>query len=385
MVDFTSALYLGQRPLSVPFPPYLSVTTGKPAALYEPRLHQKVALEVASRQGLERGLLAPSTLHLFWDVISTLGRSSAVLLDEGMYPIGRWGALRAMMQGMPVTLFSSDNIEGLDKFIYTYRQQNRTPWIITDGWDIAKGKPAPLDIYLKLLKSCRESVLLVDDTQAFGVLGRQPTADFPYGSDGGGTLAYLSLKSPKIVAITSLAKGLGVPVAVLTGSEKRIRHYQQCSEIRVHTSPVSNLHAWAAWQSLETDRSIGNELREKLHQNVSLFRRTIQPIIPGGGWFSIQKLVLPNARITFRLYNQLKSQGIRSLLLANHQQPTVPEVAFCIRADHTAEAIMHTVRHIKRILNETSFHRKINNPSAHESLTNTPINESDPATIRFVG
>lgn len=371
MVDFTSALYLGQHPLSSSFPQHLSVTTGKPAALHEPHLHQVVAQEVARKQGLESGLLAPSTLHVFWDIITTLGRSNAVLIDEAMYPVGRWGSMRAALQGVPVASFPANDTERLGRLIHSYRQQNRIPWIVTDGWNVTQGKPAPLGQYLELLKSCSKSVLLVDDTQAFGILGQHPNARLPYGTGGGGCLPYLELQSPKILTITSLAKGLGVPVAVLAGSANQIRRYRQNSEVRVHTSPVSNLHAWAAWQALQNDRSTGDALRSQLYQNVVLFKQTVQPVSTTGGWFPIQKLALQEAQAVFALYHRLRQQGVQSLLLTNDRQPTVPEIAFCIRADHTTAVILDTCHQINAILNEDgSVRPKPRNLIHHEPLAN---------------
>ncbi len=351
MVDFTSALYLGQHPLSVSFPRHLSITTGKPAALYEPRLHQVVAQEVARKQGLERGLLAPSTLHVFWDIMATLSRSNAVLMDEATYPVGCWGAMRAMLRGVPVTTFPANDAEKLGQLIHSYRQQNRMPWIVTDGWNITQGQPAPLRLYLELLKPCREGVLLVDDTQAFGILGQQPNARLPYGTGGGGCLPYLGLQSPKILVVTSLAKALGVPVAVLAGSTKQIERYRQLSEVRIHTSPVSNLHAWVAWQSLQNDRVQGDTLRNRLYQNVTLFQRSVRSAATTGGCFPVQKLALASAKTVFLVYRHLRLKGIQPLLLANSQQPTVPEIAFCIRADHSTAAILYTCQQINAILN----------------------------------
>ena len=369
MIDFTSALYLGQHPLSVPFPQHLPVTTGKPAALYESCLHKDVAQAVARKQGMERGLLTPSTLHVFWDIVAVMARFGAMLIDEAIYPVGRWGAMRAVLQGLPVASYPANDAEQLARLIHSYRQQHRIPWIITDGWNVAQGQPAPLGLYLELLKPCREGVLLVDDTQAFGILGQHPTSALPYGIGGGGSLPHLSLQSPKILTITSLAKGLGVPVAVLAGSANRIERYRRNSTVRVHTSPVSNLHAWAAWDALQNDQLTGDTLRNRLYQNVRLFKQTVRPVTTTGGWFPVQKLTLPNATAVFSLYNQLRRQGIQSLLLANAQQPTVPEVAFCIRADHPTAAIVHTGRQIKAIMSETdSVHPKSHNLIHHESL-----------------
>ena len=284
MVDFTSALYLGSPHLTLPAG--LPLTTGRPAALREPDWHRRVAREVARRQGLETGLLAPSTLHLFWDVLALLPRSGVVFIDKAMYPVGQWGAARALLRGLPVVPFSAHDLPGLARQLHTYRQQGRTPWLLTDGWRLAAEGPAPLARYLHLLQPDPNSVLLIDDTQAFGVTGAKPTLRHPLGRGGGGTLPFLGLRHPQILTITSLAKGLGVPVAVLAGSRRWLSLYEQRSAVRVHTSPVSSWHAWAAAQALGLDARHGNAARQRLEQHIRQFRQELSAagIRAQGGW-----------------------------------------------------------------------------------------------------
>jgi 8-amino-7-oxononanoate synthase len=71
-LDFTSALYLGLGHASASLRPWDQLTTGAPAALVEPSDANAVARRVAALQGCERGLLAPSALHLFWDLFGAL-------------------------------------------------------------------------------------------------------------------------------------------------------------------------------------------------------------------------------------------------------------------------------------------------------------------------
>ncbi|PJJ60172.1 aminotransferase class I/II-fold pyridoxal phosphate-dependent enzyme [Hymenobacter chitinivorans] len=334
MVDFTSALYLGRPRLTLPA--HLPLTTGRPAALQEPDWHRHVGREVARRQGLETGLLAPSTLHLFWDVLALLPRSGVVFLDKAMYPVGQWGAARALLRGLPVVPFSAVDLPTLARQLHLYRQQGRTPWLLTDGWRLGGAGAAPLARYLQLLAPDPESVLLIDDTQAFGVLGARPTARQPLGVGGGGTLPFLGVQHPQVLTITSLAKGLGVPVAALAGSGAWLRRYEQRSTVRVHTSPVSNWHAWAAAQALEHDAACGNAARQRLARHIGEFRQRLRAagIRPRGGWFPVQKLVLPRASASLGLYQLLREEGFQTLLLADAARPTVPQVAFCLRADH---------------------------------------------------
>ncbi|UYZ64293.1 aminotransferase class I/II-fold pyridoxal phosphate-dependent enzyme [Hymenobacter weizhouensis] len=339
MLDFTSAHYLGSPRFAVPAG--LPLSTGRPAALQEPGWHRQVAAAVARRQGLETGLLAPSTLHLFWDVLALAPTTAAVFIDQAMYPVGQWGAARAALRGLPVVPFSADNndLAALGRLLHTYRQQGRTPWLLTDGWRPGADGPAPLARYQDLLRPDPRSVLLIDDTQAFGVVGEKPTVRQPLGRDGGGSLAYLGVRGPHLLCITSLAKGLGVPVAVLTGSRAWVARLARRGATRVHSSPVSNWHAWAAGQALQRDASgAGDAARQQLALRIGEFRRVLHGAgwAAGGGWFPVQKLALPTAAAALGLHCYLEQQGIRGLLLANAQRPAVPQVAFCLRADHSA-------------------------------------------------
>ena len=342
MLDFTSALYLGPRVL--PPPAGLLLSTGRPAALGEDDRARRVAREVARRQGLAAGLLAPSTLHLFWDVFRLVPDSGVVLLDQRLYPVGQWGSLRAHLRGLPVMSFRADDLVGLARLLHTYQQQGRTPWLVTDGWHPGRG-PAPLARYCALLAPHPGAVLLLDDTQAFGVLGAGPGPRNLLGQGGGGSLPWAGLDTksvaPEVLLITSLAKGLGVPVAVLAGRTGRLAQFRRRSETRVHTSPVSAWHAWAAEAALHHDARHGEAARRRLGLRIAQFRGELgrAGLRPRGGPFPVQKLVLARTTAALGLHQQLRQAGLETLLLAGETRPGVPEVAFCLRADHSAADI----------------------------------------------
>lgn len=355
VLDFTSALYLGAR--AVPFPAGLPLTSGKPAVLQEPPWQRAVAQEVARRQGLEAGLLAPSTLHLFWDVFRLAPRSAVVFIDRNMYPVGQWGSIRASLRGLPVVPFAATDLLGLAQQLHVYRQQGRVPWLVTDGWHLTAGRPAPLAEYLALLQQDASGVLLIDDTQAAGVLGAHPNTQLPLGYGGGGSLTYLGIKSAQTLTITSLAKGLGVPVAVLAGSAQQVARFAQRSDVRVHTSPVSNWHAWAAQETLCHDARYGDAARLRLWQRIAQFRKELAAagLSPAGGDFPVQKLRLPRATAALSLHHYLRERGIHCLLLADECRPAVPQVAFCLRADHAAAEIRRLTQCIRHAACRTSW------------------------------
>jgi 8-amino-7-oxononanoate synthase len=229
----------------------------------------------------------------------------------------------------------------LKKLLHTYQQQGRTPWLVADGYHLGRG-PAPLARYYAALTGCPGAVLLLDDTQGFGVVGRQPMAARPLGQGGGGSLAAVGLAEaaagPELLTITSLAKGLGVPVAVLAGRASRLRQFEQHSDTRVHTSPVSAWHAWAAAQALRLDARHGEAARLRLGRRIGQLRAALGRVglRPGGGWFPVQKLVPTRATAALGLHQQLRQAGINTLLLTGEHRPGVPEIALCLRADHSA-------------------------------------------------
>src|SRR5215471_10144570 len=113
-LDFTSALYLGLSHASASLRPWNQLMTGAPAALVEPPRADAVAQRLAALQGSERGLLVPSTLHLFWDLFGALaGDEVAIYTDVGVYPVVRWGVERAAARGVPVRGFAHHDPESL--------------------------------------------------------------------------------------------------------------------------------------------------------------------------------------------------------------------------------------------------------------------------------
>src|SRR5260370_33266405 len=102
MLDFTSVLYLGIRHAHHTLRPWAQLTTGRPAALEPAPEAVALAQDLAQLLGGERAVLAPSTLHLFWDLFDVLTRDHiAVYADEGTYPIAGFAIERAAATGSP--------------------------------------------------------------------------------------------------------------------------------------------------------------------------------------------------------------------------------------------------------------------------------------------
>ncbi|HMQ30287.1 MAG TPA: aminotransferase class I/II-fold pyridoxal phosphate-dependent enzyme [Chloroflexaceae bacterium] len=340
MLDFTSSLYLGMAHPRDALRPWAGLTTGRPAALGEPPGAAATAARLARLQGREAAVLATSTLHLFWDLGGMLdGSTTTIYLDDGAYPVARWGAERAAARGVAVRPFPHHDAAALRRML---AGEPRAPLVIADGFCPSCGRSAPLGAYLEAARA-RDGRLLADDTQALGVLGAAPGPGAPYGAGGGGSAAHLGLAGPGLLLASSLAKGFGSPLAALSGAAAEVRMFVERSETRVHSSPPSQAAIAAAWLALERNAAEGEALRARLWRLVRRLRRRAARagLELEGGAFPVQTLA-PKPGVEPRaLAVALGRLGVRAVLRRGHGGG--PRLSLIVTAAHTPSQIDRAV------------------------------------------
>jgi 8-amino-7-oxononanoate synthase len=342
VLDFTSALYLGLRHASARLRPWAQLTGGRPAALSTPILARTVAQRLAGITGAERATLARSTLHAFWDLFVILaGSDTTIYIDASAYPIARWGAERAAGRGIPVRTFAHHDPAALWRGLTRESGARRRPLVVVDGLCPGCGALAPVRDYLERAREFGGSLVL-DDTQALGVVGYSPGPRAPYGNGGGGSLRRHGVDGRHVVLVSSMAKGFGVPMAMLGGNADVISRMEAESATRVHCSPPSFAELHAAERALEVNRVSGDALRRRLARLVRRFRAGLR-----ARDLSVSRSLLPVQSLTSvpdprALHLRLLELGIRAVL----QRSTCGSgatVSFLITAAHTPAAIDHAV------------------------------------------
>jgi 8-amino-7-oxononanoate synthase len=339
MLDFTSALYLGLSHPSASLEPWDQLTTGRPAALLTSRSQTVLAEALAKLVGCERASLGSSTLHLFWDLFGMLDRRHAIYMDAGVYPIGRWGVERAAARRIPIQVFSHYDSGALRASLQQSARQRLRPVVVADGFCPGCGQPAPIAAYLQLIHQ-RGGLLILDDTQALGILGDSPYTETPLGSGGGGSLRFHNVSPPNVLLISSLAKAFGAPLAMLAGSDVMVRTFEEKSETRMHTSPPSRAAIHAARRALQINSSHGEVLRSRLARLIRRFCRRLAEIRlqTTGGSFPVQTLrPLPEIDAE-ALHRQLLRIGIQTVL-HRRREAEKPRISFLLNARHVASEI----------------------------------------------
>jgi 8-amino-7-oxononanoate synthase len=340
MLDFTSVLYLGFRHAHSTLRPWGQLTTGRPAALEESPEAIALARDLALLLRCERAILAPSTLHLYWDLFGVLARNRiAIYADAGTYPIARWGVERAAAKGVPASTFPTHDPAALDLLLMRGERLRRQPVVVTDGLCTTTGRVAPLPDYLKLVRE-RNGYLVIDDTQALGILGRKPARDAPYGRGGAGTPAWHGVEGPEVIIGSSLAKGFGAPLAVLAGNIELITKFEELSGTRVHSSAPSLAVINAARRALAINEERGDSLRSRLAKLVRCFRESLRQIglLAIGGLFPVQTLKAIPGIDPERLHRRLLSSGVKAVLRSARHAPG-SALTFLINALHTQSDI----------------------------------------------
>jgi 8-amino-7-oxononanoate synthase len=352
MIDFTSALYLGMEHAggAARWP---SLTTGVPAALRVPDEVRDLEGSLGALFGTERCLVGPSTLHLFFDLILLMAKGRLVAtqqdnpragrtpgsgvmsihVDRAAYPIAHWGVERAAGAGLQMSAFRHHDPEALARQLRKCRVGVH-PLVVVDGVCPGCGSAAPIPSLLEVTRAFG-GALVVDDTQAIGILGVRPNAQVPLGCGGGGSLRWHGVGGGDVVVVSSLAKAFGVPLAALGGSARLIEGFEREGETRVYCSPPSLCHVHAAADALVRNRRTGDRLRGRLVSLVDRFQEAILRLglSTSGGSLPVQTLQPIPGVDPVRLHESLLAHGVRSVL-ASSRCGRGARVTFLITAAH---------------------------------------------------
>jgi 8-amino-7-oxononanoate synthase len=355
MPDFTSALYLGLRHGHGTLMPWQQITTGRPAALGEPREAESLERGLAGLVGCDAATLGTSTLHLFLDLFDMLANDDIKFyIDEATYPIARWGIQCVAPRGALADTFRTHNPAALAVALSRRDMCGQRPVVVTDGLNPLTGRPAPLRDYLCLVKPF-EGLVVVDDTQALGILGRAPAPANPYGYGGGGTPSWLSLRDTGLVLVSSLAKGFGAPLALIAGAKATIAWFKEKSQTRIHCSPPSIAALAAARHTLMLNATDGDALRFRLHRLVLQFRTGLPAIglSASGGSFPIQTLKTNTTMPAPELHAALERLGVSTVLHRSSHADTAL-LSFLISARHTDADIAAALDALRRLCKGSS-------------------------------
>lgn len=330
------------------------LTPGFPSALYESPQSVYTGNHIAAMQNLASGIIAPSTLHLYIDLFNFLStKKITVFIDEKIYAVSKFGIESLMVNKIPVYTFKHFDADDLLKNV-KQKTKFTTPIVFTDGLCPACGKVAPVNDYATIVQQ-HSGIIIIDDTQAFGILGSGKDS-FIYGYGGGGILRWLNVPAENIVTIVSLAKAFGAPVAVISGSQNFTAAFKQESKTRESSSPVSNAHLNAATNAININQKTGDHKRKQLLTNILLLKHDMENsgLRLSAGLFPVQSIVNLSLSETNYLFNKLAEYSFKTVLTKRHMDEK-PVLTCIINCGHSKSQIHSFTNAIKTIIASRSF------------------------------
>lgn len=327
-VDFTSALFLGLRHDHSSLAPWEQLTTGRPPMFGNDGL----APEVARLLDAERALVRRTSLHALVDVLTTVVPAGGeVLHDEGCYPIAELAAAAASARGIRSSTYRHHDAGDLAA---RTRRSRRALAVLTDGWCSSCSRPAPIADLARVAHSVG-APLVIDDTLAVGVLGAGRARSRPFGSGGGGIAPWLEVGEPTVV-VASLAKGFGVPLAVIGGSAPIIAAVRKNGESGLHASGPTAADCAAVQRVLSMPARELDSRRDYLAGLTTELRRTLvddgwRPV----GWaFPFTLVDVGDSAVA--LERELRRRGCAVLPLSPRcrEQPRAA-LGVALRTDHS--------------------------------------------------
>ncbi len=250
--------------------------------------------EVAELVGTEAANIFASTTLLNHGVIpALLGKNGVMFLDKAAHATLYEGAKIARDSGAVLVSFPKGNFSELEKLLQQY-QDNPKKLIVTDGVYSMTGEYANLPELDRLAKKY-QALLYVDDAHGFGVVGENPSNEFPYGHKGNGLVKYYGLNYENILYVGCFSKAYGSYGAFIACS-KRIQEHL-LSQATPHDlgghGPASSMAAVLAGFKINLER--GDEIRKRLYELTMQTKQGLRELgftIQGGTDFPIINVFL---------------------------------------------------------------------------------------------
>lgn len=225
----------------------------------------QVEEKVAELLGTEAvNIFASTTLLSHGTIPALLGKDGILFLDKSAHATMYEGAKMARDSGSKLVSFRSGDLEALENLLKEY-EHIRKKLIAVDGVYSMTGDFADLP-RLQALAIKYNALLYVDDAHGFGLIGENPSPEYPFGRRGNGLVKYFGLTYDNILYVASLAKSFGSTASFIACSHA-MREFllsQSTPHDLGHSARADAM--LAALAAMEISEKSGDALRNELYR-----------------------------------------------------------------------------------------------------------------------
>ncbi len=316
---------------------YGTGSTGSRLITGHRELHRELEGAIARLKNTEDAIIFSSGYLANLGTISAIvGKRDLILSDQFNHSSLRTGAI---VSGATTLEYAHCDGQDLRTKLMQQRPHFQRCLILTDTVFSMDGDLCPLPQLLDLADefSC---MVLVDEAHATGVMGKM----------GAGCVEHFGCTGRLLIQMGTLSKSLGSLGGYVAGSTTLIEFLRNRAASWIYTTGLSPADTAAAIAAIEIVQH-EPQRREKLWQNVALFKQLIQQhsleLLPSES--AIVCLQLPNIEIALQVGQALKDAGIFAPAI---RPPTVPtsRIRMTIMATHDRQHIEQLVRSLSCVV-----------------------------------
>jgi glycine C-acetyltransferase len=345
VVMFSSNNYLGlashpevKRKTAEAIQTYGCGTASGPQTAGTTRVHVELARKVAEFTNCEAALLFNSCTSANIGLLTTITTDKDVILSDQYNHASIIDGCR--LSRAETKVYNHNDMKELEKLLKD-TQNRRLRIIITDGVFSMEGDLAPIPELVELAKKY-DAVLVVDDSHATGVMGKE----------GRGTPEHFGLKEGVDVQTSTFGKAVGASAGgYVAGKKELVDYLYNRTRAFIFTNGITPAVAVTAIAALDI---LGKhpELKEKLFDNTRYFKRKIvdlgfevieseTPILP---------IIIGDSALAIKMSNELFDEGV---FIKGFTYPAVPlgkaRLRAQISAAHTRDDLDMSVGAFERI------------------------------------
>jgi len=229
-----------------------------------PDIYNILENKIAKLIGTESCIVFPTVTLISIGVIPAIvGKTGVMFLDKSGHETMYEGCKIARDNGATLESFQQDDFEKLEELLKKY-QNNPRKLILVDGVYSMTGDYADIPKLVELAKKY-DALVYVDDAHGFGVVGENPSKEYPYGHKGNGIVKYYGLDYENIIYVGGCSKAYS-SLAAFVGCSKEMETFIEAFATPYDLSgPCPTASLATMLQGLKINEERGEMYRSKLY------------------------------------------------------------------------------------------------------------------------
>lgn len=269
LIDFASCNYLG-----LDLDPEMDYTVSKEIDKWgvhpswcrlvaSPDIYNQLEEKIAKLIGTETSVIFPTVTLISIGIIPALvGKTGLLVLDKSAHETMYEAAKIARDSGAFLESFKQDDFEALESILIKHKENPRKV-IMIDGVYSMSADYANLPKIMDLAKKY-EALVYIDDAHGFGVVGENPTKEFPLGRKGNGIVKYFGMDYENILYVGGCSKAYS-SLAAFIGCSKKMESFIEAFATPYDLSgPCPTASLATLLQGLNINEQRGDDYRKKL-------------------------------------------------------------------------------------------------------------------------